>query len=129
MVLVPYVSGDEVCSEPYVLGFWEWVVEVEVFYIYARGFGSRRGDDMIEQAFYCYQVRNFCRYISMEVNAVSSDGAANLVWVRLLFPVVGNNSYICRSFVIWHVMPVYEGARVGAVDRMGWVLLARVSLE
>ena len=48
VILLPYFNWYCVCSEAYIFRGQQWVVEVEVLYIYTCCLGSLFGDDVVE---------------------------------------------------------------------------------
>ena len=92
VVLLPDVLWYELGGEFYVLSCRKWVVEVKVLDINARCFGPWCGDDLVKETLNCDEVCNLGGHFPLKVDAISSDCAPGLVWIRLLFPVVCHNA-------------------------------------
>ena len=129
VVLVPDVVWYEVSLEPYVFWCWQWIVEVKVFNVDACGFSTWCGYDVVQKALDCDEICYFGGHITLKVDAVTSYGASDPVWVWLLLPIVGDNPNICCPLGLWDFLFVNKLACVGAGDRVVWVLWACIPIE
>ena len=121
------IGRDVVDPDAHVFILFHWCVQVEILYVGCTELGVWCGEDTVEEAFYCGEVRGFGCYWTIVLDPVSAYCQTNSFLDLFVWAILRDDACICGCLVGWDLCFGDKEEGIGSAVRVGIVSLGALS--